>query len=51
MTWRDELMQALKNKDAEALRRLGEIARDRYHPVQKPKFDYKRIESEGREDD
>ncbi len=48
MSWRADLMEALKNKDAEALRKLSEQARNRYQPIA-PRFDYKMIEAEGRE--
>lgn len=49
MTWRDDLMEALRNKDAEELKRIAHQARMRYEPTIKPKFDYKQIEAEGRE--
>jgi len=42
-------MEALRNKDAEELKRIAHQARNVYHPVAKPQFDYKQIEAEGRQ--
>lgn len=47
MSWRDDLLEALRNKDKEELKRIAQLARYR---VEMPKeFDYKKFQSEGRE--
>lgn len=48
MSWRDDLLEALRNKDTEELRRIAAIARNHYNP--KPiTFDHKMLAAEGRE--
>jgi hypothetical protein len=48
MSWRDDLLEAIRNKDSEELRKIAALARNRYEPM-RPVFDYKKLESEGRE--
>ena len=48
MSWRDDLLDAIRNKDSEELKRIAALARNQYHPVPTT-FDYKTIQAEGRE--
>ena len=47
MSWNKELMEALK--DPQQLKRISELARNRYQPIERPVFDYKSVEAEGRQ--
>lgn len=47
--WHDELMEAIKTGDKEQIKKVAELARHRYEPISKPVFDFKKLESEGRE--
>lgn len=48
MTWRDDLVEALKSGDKEELKRIAYLARNRVE-LTKPVFDFKTLQSEGRE--
>lgn len=47
MTWRDDLMEAMG--DPEKLKEVAKRARDHWTPTEKPKFDYKTLQAEGRQ--
>ena len=48
MSWHDDLLEAIRNKDSEELKRIAALARNQYHPVP-TRFDHKMLAAEGRE--